>query len=1016
MNQKITLGAAAAVLAFTQPARSAITGQWEFNSLASAVGQPIEYFDGAGGATQGQTQFGTTTSFGISDVNGQAANVMKFGANQPAMGYSVPHGLPANGGFNVNQWSIVMDVLFPADSTGKWRALLQTDVSNPPDDDAEFYLNEANGFGIGGAYSGNVAANTWVRLALAADLTGDAPVIRKYINGVKVGDHTGALDGRFALTPDSSFLLFTDGYEGGIYTAPGYINSLQVHNEALSDAYIAALGGPSAAGIPTDVQTKPFVSFVTPAAGPGASPEIAYSARIENGVTQLNTNSVRLSLNGEAMTPLISVSNNIATVSYSAPQLFPSGSTQNWQLVYADNAASPALSTNTVQIVVTSYVDIKLPTPVFFENFESVAEGSLPTGWTNESFVDIPYPEEDLRFLNSASFARWLVIDAQRFTGTFGTYDDPAGEDTDYQRVLLSSPSYVQDGQLVKNFADRKFAFNTSGYRQGGASQIFYLSTPDVDLSGKTNVHLAFNSIYEQNQDSIAGVEFSTDQGQTWKPVLYMINQGDIIRTNEVVDVTATLTNEYTDVARFPDGSGGTYGSFIGAPLASVLPGHISGRLDDDPRESKRIELLRLAGADNQSKVRLRFLHAGTDSWYFGIDNVGLYSIVTVEPPYISQHPAGATVVEGNIAVFSVQAVGTGLSYQWHFAGQPLPGQTNASLRVDPAQAANAGEYFVRVTNAGGAVESARAVLTITPRPAAVLGVWNFDGNLNPGMGAGTLAYATTETQGAVSFKTTDGTTVPHIGGQPATYLDVGLLPAGAHGVHLTMPTAPNGAEAYVNQYSMGWDVFVPAPIGWTPLFNSAPDNGNDADFYVDDTGRLGIGALGYSPADSIKAGQWHRVIFAADLLRGEVSYYLDGALVYKRTGESLRDGRFALYSGNDAGPDVLLFSEPTGSYNHPLLVSSFAFVDRTLTPLEAAALGGPKASGFAFAAPLMASISRSGNNVVVRWTGGAGTVQVQKATRLTNPDWQSIPLDQGGASATDAITGQAAFYRVVAQ
>ena len=71
------------------------------------------------------------------------------------------------------------------------------------------------------------------------------------------------------------------------------------------------------------------------------------------------------------------------------------------------------------------------------------------------------------------------------------------------------------------------------------------------------------------------------------------------------------------------------------------------------------------------------------------------------------------------------------------------------------------------------------------------------------------------------------------------------------------------GAGGYVNQYTMGWDLFVPKPLGWTPLFNSAPDNGNDADFYVDDTGRLGIGALGYSPADALKAGQWHRVIFA---------------------------------------------------------------------------------------------------------------------------------------------------------
>ena len=59
----------------------------------------------------------------------------------------------------------------------------------------------------------------------------------------------------------------------------------------------------------------------------------------------------------------------------------------------------------------------------------------------------------------------------------------------------------------------------------------------------------------------------------------------------------------------------------------SLAP-YISGRIDDNSTESKRVEIHRLPLADNQAKVQLRFAHAGTGSWYFGIDNVGLYSIV----------------------------------------------------------------------------------------------------------------------------------------------------------------------------------------------------------------------------------------------------------------------------------------------------------------------------------------------------------------------------------------------------
>jgi hypothetical protein len=206
----------------------------------------------------------------------------------------------------------------------------------------------------------------------------------------------------------------------------------------------------------------------------------------------------------------------------------------------------------------------------------------------------------------------------------------------DYQRVLLSNPVYVVSNRLVKEFASGNFAFANSGYRNG-ASQVLDLYTPDFDLTGRANVHLAFHSIWEQNQDSIAGVEYSIDQGANWLPVVYMIHAGDILSLDDQILGAATLNAEHADVARYLDNEGvergGTYGAFLKGPISDALAPFISGRVDDDPRGSKRIEIFRLPEADNQAKVRLRFFHAGTDSWYFGIDNFGLYSIAPVEPP-----------------------------------------------------------------------------------------------------------------------------------------------------------------------------------------------------------------------------------------------------------------------------------------------------------------------------------------------------------------------------------------------
>jgi len=55
------------------------------------------------------------------------------------------------------------------------------------------------------------------------------------------------------------------------------------------------------------------------------------------------------------------------------------------------------------------------------------------------------------------------------------------------------------------------------------------------------------------------------------------------------------------------------------------LAPYISGRIDDDAVESKRVEYFRIAQADNQPRVRFRFAYAGTDSWYWGIDDFGIY-------------------------------------------------------------------------------------------------------------------------------------------------------------------------------------------------------------------------------------------------------------------------------------------------------------------------------------------------------------------------------------------------------
>ena len=81
-------------------------------------------------------------------------------------------------------------------------------------------------------------------------------------------------------------------------------------------------------------------------------------------------------------------------------------------------------------------------------------------------------------------------------------------------------------------------------------------------------------------------------------------------------------------------------------------------------------------------------------------------------PPTLPQKPANQTVVVGQSAFFSVQALGGGLSYQWSFGVTPITGATNNMLIVTNVAFTNGGTYSVLVSNNLGNT-NASATLTV---------------------------------------------------------------------------------------------------------------------------------------------------------------------------------------------------------------------------------------------------------------------------------------------------------------
>lgn len=228
-----------ALFSLCMPALATVTGQWDFDNgdLSATVGTDLAYR----GDTDAFTTFTTAT------IGGQTAKVMAFPATTPDEGFIMTHGIVPNGGGSyVNQYTLIMDIMFPTSSSGVYRSLLQTSTANA--NDGDLFVKKDNSIGIAGGYSGTILPDTWYRVAFVFDLSLSSGQLVKYIDGVQVGSQVlaqPALDGRWSMDPTA--LLFTDD-DGE--TAAGFVNSIQIHDVPLTASEVYSLGGASAAGIP----------------------------------------------------------------------------------------------------------------------------------------------------------------------------------------------------------------------------------------------------------------------------------------------------------------------------------------------------------------------------------------------------------------------------------------------------------------------------------------------------------------------------------------------------------------------------------------------------------------------------------------------------------------------------------------------------------------------------------------------------------------------------------------------
>ena len=189
-----------------------------------------------------RTTFPATGGAALPNLPDGASSVMAFAKTAPSEGYTLTHNFPPSGAFKnsglVSNYSVVMDVLWPATSDGVWRALLQTSLGNA--DDADWFVKNAFGGGIGiSQYFGALQPGVWYRIAMVVDAQTTGGSLQFFVNGTRVGTISSAGQ-RHALA--SQVLLFADNSNE---TAAGYLNALLISPRSLTATEVAALGGAS---------------------------------------------------------------------------------------------------------------------------------------------------------------------------------------------------------------------------------------------------------------------------------------------------------------------------------------------------------------------------------------------------------------------------------------------------------------------------------------------------------------------------------------------------------------------------------------------------------------------------------------------------------------------------------------------------------------------------------------------------------------------------------------------------
>ena len=984
-NQKFlaSSGLAAFALAWATSSEASITGQWDFKqgNINATIGSDLGYYDTP---TQTGTSFGTTTSFGISAINGVVTNVMMFPqlADQYG-GYQAFCGAPGNGGGSfVNQYTVIMDVLFPAASAGKPRALFVTDLGG------EIMVSASDALAInGGVSGGSVTPNAWHRIAVTVDATPGGQTTL-YLDGTNVAAQTtaGGLDRTFAVA--GYFNLFDDANTN---SQSGFVASVQFQDVTQPAGYISALGAPVATGVLTGPPPNPYIDSESPLSDlrfPSRStvpPNPLLRIVLDDGVATVVPGTVHLSFNGATVTPVVNYAAPVTTITYQVPGFLAPGSSNFVSLTYQDSA-SDNLGAN-YSFHVGPYVP--LPALAALPNAAVSTQGMIyrvvqapATASIGNSLVRaLQQLDGTLLETNGVPFVNEADLSAFNPDGSLylDAYEGGSGTATfDYQgagfyrlpnMTTFSFPGIPGTNSSTDNFADEVVTY----LQLNAGSYVFGVNVGIGRVDDPPGADDGYTLFCGANPRDL----FSTVVGQF---VRTGSNFNDRQNTNEFTFVAPVSgvypfrlvhwqNNGHADLGWY-------YLDSTGTPIAvNDSAGPITAyRVSNVPREPYIAEVYPSPGGAGYSAVTPIQVVLSDDDLTVSAASIKLFLNGTQVTPSISK--------SGKL---------TSISYNPNANRQTVTNIVQlvyADSSASPKSLTNTWSFTIVVGSA-----------TV----AAITGQWDFkSGNLVATVGKD-LAYldgpaGTTAT--LTKFGTCSSFGIPSINGVDAAVIEVpggpGVNGNNNFGYIMNHQISPNGGGTRVNQYTIIMDMYYQGKT--LPFFNCQnTNNTTDGSLFLQN-GTMGQGSGGYVMNNGNIGTGWHRIAFSVDLAQNLVTKWVDGvkAQDWVSSANSLDAARRSWQ------PTVLLFADGDGDdHDATVFLNSLQVRNGRLTDPQMAALGAPDGS------PLPAAIPNSA--VTGQWDFNNGNLAATIGKDLQYLD------GVGGTTATLSLFGTCSTFGIPA-